>query len=453
MVNFNSVDSKILHIGFDDTDSPHGRCTTNLAFKISCKLKAETDSIFVDYPLLVRLNPNIPWKTRGNGGVCLRLKTNQPNQVIEYLINAIRSESDIKNGASPALAVFAEDEVPLAMRQFSNRAMYDVIEMKEAENLSTQFSIQTFKFGEGLGLIGAIASIGCLLEGDHTYEAIAYRKQFFQGLPRKIDKSKVEKISINTHPFTFNNFDRYHDRVLITPHGPDPVFCGIRGEDPFTVIRALNYVLPQEKLDGYMVFRTNQGTNMHIQNDLSAKNLGPYKSGYIRCSVWQRPKIIKGGHVFFEVLDFSNNKYLVAVYEPTGLGNIASKLIEGDILDIGFGVSKKNSHPSAILNVEYLSILRSVDVLLQINPMCKKCGKRMKSEGRNKGFQCKICGDKENSKVDVTKPRDILLGIYLPDLKAHRHLTKPLHRFGLEKTYPYIPNVDKPLHVDWLKIF
>jgi tRNA(Ile2)-agmatinylcytidine synthase len=411
------------------------------------------DSVFLDYPLLVRLNPNIPWKTRGNGGICLRIKTNQPSQIIEYMTKFIKTDSDISSGANPGLAILEGDTIPLSLRQFSSKAMYDVLKMEDAEKLASQLSIQIFKYGDGLGIIGALASIGSLLEGDHTYEAIAYRKEQFQGSPRKIDKAKVSKINTDTHPFTYNNFDSIHDRVLIAPHGPDPVFCGIRGEDPFTVIRALQYVLPLEKLEGYMVFRTNQGTNMHLQNDLSIKKIGTHKAGYVRCKVTKRPTIIRGGHVLFEISDFSNNKYPVAVYEPTGLGNIASKLIEGDSVDIGIGVSKNNSHSSSILNVEYLSILKIADEKVNINPPCSKCGKRMKSEGKNKGFQCKICGDKNASKIVVTKQRDLQLGMYLPRLKAHRHLTKPLHRFGMEKTYPHIPDIINPLHAEWFKLF
>ena len=64
----------ILHIGFDDTDSTCGRCTTHLAFKITGYLLNGPDTEFLDYPLLVRLNPNIPLKTRGNGAVCLELR-------------------------------------------------------------------------------------------------------------------------------------------------------------------------------------------------------------------------------------------------------------------------------------------------------------------------------------------------------------------------------------------
>lgn len=453
MLNRGSMNSKVLHIGIDDTDSYCGRCTTNLAFKITSKLTSELDSVFIDYPLLVRLNPNIPWKTRGNGGICLRIRTSQPSQIIEYLTKIVKVESDIQNGANPGLVIYENDTIPLSLRQFSAKALYDVLKIEDAEKLASQLSIDIFKYGEGLGIIGALASIGALLEGDHTYEAIAYRKEVFQGSPRKIDKSKVSKISIDTHPFTFNNFDRIHDRVLITPHGPDPVFCGIRGENPFAVTRALYYVLPIEKLEGYMVFRTNQGTNMHLQNPLSLSNIETHNAGYLRCTLTNKPRTIRGGHVLFEVSDFSNIKYPVAVYEPTGLGNIASKLKEGDEIDIGIGVSKKNSHSSSILNVEYLSILKIVGETVSINPLCNKCGKRMKSEGKDKGFQCRKCGDKKRFKTLVTKQRDIQLGLYQPDLKAHRHLTKPIHRFGMEKTYACIPNVNRPLHSEWFKLF
>jgi len=97
--------------------------------------------------------------------------------------------------------------------------------------------------------------------------------------------------------------------------------------------------------------------------------------------------------------------------------------------------------------------LNIVDDVTDINPLCFKCKKRMKSEGKNKGFQCKICGDKSNSKLVVTNSRDLQCGTYLPNLKAHRHLTKPLHRFGMEKTYPYLPNMSRHLNLEWIKSY
>ena len=58
----------MLYIGLDDTDSVRGGCTTWLATEIIIEL-SEFD--LVCHPRLVRLNPNVPWKTRGNGAVSL----------------------------------------------------------------------------------------------------------------------------------------------------------------------------------------------------------------------------------------------------------------------------------------------------------------------------------------------------------------------------------------------
>ena len=69
-----------LHIGFDDTDSPNGGCTTYIAAILVEKLSGMGVS-FMDYPNLIRLNPNVPWKTRGNGALCLRLVC--PENIVE----------------------------------------------------------------------------------------------------------------------------------------------------------------------------------------------------------------------------------------------------------------------------------------------------------------------------------------------------------------------------------
>ncbi|MEC9333069.1 MAG: DNA-binding protein, partial [Candidatus Thermoplasmatota archaeon] len=58
----------MLHIGIDDTDSVKGGCTTWLATEIIAELP-EFD--LIGPPRLVRLNPNVPWKTRGNAAVAL----------------------------------------------------------------------------------------------------------------------------------------------------------------------------------------------------------------------------------------------------------------------------------------------------------------------------------------------------------------------------------------------
>jgi len=58
----------IHHIGIDDTDSPKGMSTTFLTYKI-VKFLEKQGMQLKDFPSLIRFNPNIPWKTRGNGAV------------------------------------------------------------------------------------------------------------------------------------------------------------------------------------------------------------------------------------------------------------------------------------------------------------------------------------------------------------------------------------------------
>lgn len=442
-------DQTVLHIGFDNTDSTRAGCTTHLAFRIISYLVQDKDVQFVDYPLLIRLNPNIPWKTRGNGAICLRIASKKPESAIEYIKNTILAYSDIKNGANPGLVVLKNTKIPESVKHFSYAALYKVLNIHEASKLAEKESISYFKYGNGHGLIGALAAVGSLLEGDHTFESISYRKENKLGTLRQLDKQTVIQMNLRTFPRTFNNVDPQRNRILISPRGPDPVFCGIRGEDPGIVIKSLLLVNPSEKLDGYAVFRTNQGTNVHLQNRLSLSEVRPYMAGHTRGTICRTPMVIQGGHVLFEICDAAGDSYPVAVYEPTSLGVIASRLITGDLIEIGYGVRPGDETHAGILNVEFLSILSLKAIVLLINPVCKKCEKRMKSEGRRKGFQCERCKSKTFDKCNVTQPRNLIAGMYLPVVRSHRHLTKPIQRFGQENYRPYLPGAQSRLHSNW----
>src|ERR687890_2462891 len=128
--------TQALHIGFDDTDSLRGRCTTQLAFKITDYLLREKNADFLDYPLLIRLNPNIPWKTRGNGAVCLRLKVQDIGKVIDYIRQVVEEGSAIGSGANPAIAFLESNIVPVKIREFSALAMCDIISRQMSEKVA-----------------------------------------------------------------------------------------------------------------------------------------------------------------------------------------------------------------------------------------------------------------------------------------------------------------------------
>jgi len=425
---------EMLHIAFDDTDSRTGRCTTHLAFKVVEHLK-KMDAELVDNPLLIRLNPNIPWKTRGNGAVCLRARVRDAGRVMDYVRQAVESGSAIGCGANPGVAFHSGENIPPALQRFSAAAMCDVMSRQMAEKVADDNGISYYTYGNGQGLVGSLGALGSLmLNTDYTYELIAYRKQDNCGKPRIVDMQKVIKFSEETYPNTFNNYDSKHGRILIAPHGPDPVYFGIRGETFDVVSSAITSLQPEEELDGWMVFRSNQGTNMHLQDELKIAGVKAYTAGHVRCKVASTPLAIEGGHVIFTV-EQGGAQMPAAIYEPTGLANVAAKLEPGDFIEIGCGVRKGTTKHPKILNVEYLRVLNVAEAFETQNPLCKVCGKRMKSEGKGKGYQCDRCKFKDAtaSKIFIPKIRDLRPGLYIPTPKAHRHLTKPLQRYGLEK--------------------
>jgi tRNA(Ile2)-agmatinylcytidine synthase len=187
------------------------------------------------------------------------------------------------------------------------------------------------------------------------------------------------------------------------------VFCGIRGEDPLVLHNSLKILEIEEDLAGYMIYRSNQGTGMHLQNELKLSKIKSFTSGYANCVIVTNPQIIQGGHVLFTVEDKLKNICLAAVYEPTGLTKIASQLHIGDQIEIGFGVRKPTAKHSKVLNIEYIFIQQLAQIYNTVNPVCINCKKRMKSEGKNKGYQCKKCKitTKNCKKILLIKTRSI----------------------------------------------
>ncbi len=285
---------------------------------------------FVDFPLLIRLNPNVPLKTRGNGAVCLRIRGRNYEKIIEEITLYHRKLFRIRKRSNPGLVFYEGNGIGKDLRSFSESAMDTILSKQLAIKIASKNNMQFSIFGKGYGIVGALAATGCLLDSDHTFETIAYRSKENIGTNRKTDDFKVKKLSEQSYPYTYNNFDIKNNRILITPRGPDPVFCGIRGEDPFITTLFLKNLCIEEELDGYMIFRSNQGTNLHLVKENSGINIKPYTSGRITSQVVSTPSVINGGHVIFKIKDRFGSILPVAVYQPTGLTKIASMLIIGD---------------------------------------------------------------------------------------------------------------------------
>ena len=420
-------DSSILHIGFDDTDSPKGMCTTFLAFKIVNYLKTQ-DLEFLDYPKLIRFNPNIPWKTRGNGAVSLKISTKEPEKIKNKIKNFVSKYSDTKNGANPGLVFYENTTIPSKFTEFSELALWQLINRNQAKEFASKNNLEIFYKGNGQGLVGAIGAIGYNFE-DHTLELLSYRKPSKFGKERKISAQSVKAMQQLTFPHTFNSFDEKKSRVLITPHGPDPVFYGVRGEKMESLLEATKILETPEKLDGHMIFKSNQGTGDHLKNTLTKTNLKPYASGIVTGIVSSIPKIEKGGHVFFSI-STNNNEIHCAIYQPTGLPSVGLNLIKGDKIRVGGGVRKASKTHPRTLNLEFIEIIKPEKNTAQTNPLCSKCNKKMKSKGKNQGYKCVKCGKTAKKKIILEIPRKIKKGQYIPDISAHRHLSRPISRLG-----------------------
>ena len=414
----------ILHIGIDDTDSPKGMCPTFLCYEI-VKFLEKQEIQFMDFPYLIRFNPNIPWKTRGNGAVRLTIRTKYPKKIKNKIIQFVENYSDTKNGANPGLVFFQNKEIPLTFQKFSKLALWKLIGRNEAKQFVSENNIESFYLGNGQGLVGAISAVGYEFS-DHTFELLSYRKKSQFGKKRHIDLNSIKEMQ-SIIPETFSSYDNDNKRVLITPHGPDPVFYGIRGETAKSVVKASTIVNVDEKLDGYMVFKSNQGTGDHLKNELQVNDLKPYTSGFLVGIVCNKPVIQTGGHIFFS-LQVGGRKIRCAVYKPTKITQVASALIVGDKIKIGGGVRKASRNYGRVINVEFLDVLQLAKHNVSVNPTCRKCNKRMKSKGRKQGFQCVKCGNKSISKTTLEVPRKIQCKIYIPSVSAHRHLTRPYQR-------------------------
>ena len=425
-----------MHIGFDDTDSPRRGCTTYIAALLVEKL-SKMGVQFLDYPNLVRLNPNVPWKTRGNGALCLRITCpmEMDVEVKEAVISEVEQNSDLEwEGTDPGIVFLTRKKVPKEIREFASKAITGIVTKKKALSLIKRFEAEAVGFKKGRGIIGGLSAIGETLENDHTYELIAYRTPENRGTPRKIDAESVKKMDKETFPETFNNVDAETGRILITPRGPDPILYGVRGETPRAVKKAFKIIKPLEPIERWVIFRTNHGTDAHLKPANSIKDVKPFHPVIVRGTVASNPKTIPGSHVIFTITD-GTATIDCAAYEPTGkLRKIAKKLIRGDHVEVCGGVREPADHPLTI-NLEKLHIIRLAPRFSYQNPRCPKCGRRMESMGRNKGFRCRKCDFKDPNakKVAVEEKRELKPGWYVTEPRSQRHLTKPLIRYGKEK--------------------
>ncbi|HEY9205182.1 MAG TPA: tRNA(Ile)(2)-agmatinylcytidine synthase [Candidatus Methanoperedens sp.] len=411
-------------IGLDDTDSKEGMCTTYLAAVLIEKLKL--CGKIKEYPLLIRLNPNIKYKTRGNAAIALDIEPGNHDGSIEKIkhlvIETVESMAVFSDENTNPGIVFIEkspEGMERDLAKFSMRAVQDVLEISDALELLTHYGIDHKGFKNGRGLIGALAAAGFALSGlpDFTYELIAYREKKRWGTLREIDEDSVWIAA--SVPGTWDTADSENKRIVFAPHTPDPILFGIRGESKKAVQHAFS-LIRSEPVELHVVYRTNQNTDMHLMH-AKIRDVKDDRSYILEGKVKSFPRIIEGGHVFFELTDGATLE--CAAFEPTkGFRDIVRQLRPGDDV-IVYGSVKDGT-----LNLEKLKII-SLNPQESRNPLC--CGKRMKSRGRGQGYRCEKCGAIEKERMMEAVHREITPGFYEVPPSARRHLSKTLVRFQM----------------------
>lgn len=402
-----------MRIGIDDTDSPAGMCTTYLGAVLARRLEAA--GMVVTGALLVRLNPNVIYKTRGNAAICIEAK-GDPDQAFELACELVEELADFGCDATNPGVVVGEHPLPAS---FYTKAVRDFCEINEAVSLLEEAGAIYKGYKNHRGLIGAAAAVASGGE-DTTYELLAYRKPGRWGTPRQVDRNSLFSAEEHTWPHTWDSVDRENGVVVCVPHTPDPVLFGIRGDSPTWVERARAYVR-SEDTEIEQVFCTNQGTDAHLQGG-TIGNLKEGCSYLVSGTVVSLPQTGNGGHVWFNLGDAGKIIRCMA-YEPTkGFRDIVRLLHPGDEVTVA-GSYKKES-----INLEKLLVRSVTPVILERPPICCVCGKRMTSAGTDKGYKCRRCSTRSRE-AQVERPkRPLQLGWYEVPPSARRHLAKPLCR-------------------------
>ncbi len=428
-------------IGIDDTDSRKGMCTTYLCAVLADELKKYGE---VSTPRLVRLNPCIPFKTRGNGAVSFEIwvtvTEGEEEKVKSEVKNRVSELSELREEGTNPGVVFIDDNalnLNLKLKNFYENAVREVLTLEDAYAIISELHFDYFGLKNKRGLIGALAAASFLVLQknkpdyyDFTYELMAYRQKERWGKSRFIDETSVWKADAATYPLTWDTVDVANNEIVFAPHSPCPVLFGIRGNSVDAIYKTFE-LIDAEPEERKMLFVTNQGTDFHlIKFETAREKLRDYHSYILDGMVSSNPQTIEGGHVVFSISLSKDEETLGSIeciaYEPTkGFRDIIRKLRVGDAITV-FGSLKKET-----LNLEKIEV-RKLNLVVERNSRCDKCGRTMKSAGRLQGYRCKRCGTFRADKDKVVVDRGLEEGLYEVSPVARRHISKPLIRMRKE---------------------
>ncbi len=418
-------------VAFDDTDSAEAGCTTRLVFDA---LAAAPELVLRTMPRLVRLNPNVPHKTRGNGAVTFELVFPRGPRVqvgawrgrpiyafpegapvaadkalLAPMWAAIRARA--QPDAMPAL-VASDEAVPELLYW---QAVRSEVTMAEATAL-----IDGVVFGDGRGLIGAAAALAWA--GPATsYELLAYRAAKRTGTPRNVDEAGLRALDVTSA--TFHSADG--DTTACVPHTPCPVLAGLRGLDPERLVEEGLPVLEAsaERPEGWMMFASNQASGDHVTAIPLLRDAPRWGTVEIALTVAGHPEDLRGGRTTVTCHDALGHPVDLVAFEPTKrFRNVVRALRPGDRI-VAVGAADGS------IRLERLRLDHLADSpVKEANPVCPQCHKTMKSKGTEAGYRCPDGHGSapEEAATHRLEDRTMRTGWYEVPVMARRHLHRPL---------------------------
>lgn len=408
-------------LALDDTDDAQGGCTTHAALELVHRLGLSLRSM----PRLVRLNPNCPHKTRGNGAVVLELATPEGPRVqigswagkpveafpdggaptldaaaINEVVQALA-----RPGAEPAFAI-APEPLPAAVYR---EAVSSRVDQEEAI-LALEASGATWAGGRGIvGCAGALAWPGPA----SSYELIAYRDPSRWGTERTVAQAPLASLDASA---TFHTHDSGH--LTCVPATPCPVLMGLRGRDPERLVADALPAARQaagEPMAGWCLWATNQASGDHVV-EVEALRGPTWGTVRVPLRIDAVPEARAGGRAEVRAVDSVGRSVTLVAFEPTGaFRHHVWNLRPGDLVEATGAVDGDT------IQLESLRLIEAVPEKVS-NPTC--CGKSMKSRGRGAGYACVACGARAEASAAQFAPR--AAGAWEVPVMARRHLHRPL---------------------------
>lgn len=427
-------------LAFDDTDGPDGGCTTHLVFHV---LLALPHLGLRSLPRLVRLDPNVPWKTRGNAAVVLDLG---PPQGPQTRVGELRGHeilafpeappapadpdtlttawgvlrSQAQDGATPGVAVLGT--VPSSLHYHA--AVQTLVDPDEARATLEREGALHRSTGDGRALVGCLGAASWP-GPPASYEFIAYREPQRWGTPRRITHEGFQ--ALDSAGVTFHSWDADEGVPACIPATPCPVLVGLRGRDPDVLrdasVRTLTNAA-EEAVDGWLLFATNQASGDHVtpvEGLLDAPEAGTVQ---VAATVVGGPETRRGGHVFIPMVDGTGVRFEATAFEPTKRFRRTLRALRP-----GDAVTAVGAFGDGVVRLEKLEVRSVAEVREKgTNPDCGACGDRMKSKGRGAGLRCPSCGATVPTAAAGSQAldRSALRGWHEVPVMARRHLHRPL---------------------------